>query len=146
MVSWSCLMMKWGRLFHAQDVMVNPNKTYNKLKVCLQTIKQHLGSFTVDNLLAFVLHFNAQHNYQEIENALDSQIAINKNARISSKDVLKLIYCHALWQTDIPSSALLSYSTRPARPATGNTKDQPTTYMNRSDEWARTWLVEMKSH
>lgn len=101
-------MMKWNCLFHAQDLMVNPNKTYKDLKVCLQTIEQHVGAFTVDNLLAFILHFNAQHSYQEIANALDSQIAINKRITVSSKDVLELISRHVASQTDIPLSALLS--------------------------------------
>lgn len=78
LVSWSYLMTKWSRLFQAQDVAVNPNKTYNKLKLAIQTIKQHIGGFTSNNILALVLHFNAHHAYQEIVNALESRIAINK--------------------------------------------------------------------
>lgn len=141
LILWSYLMMKWNRLFNAQDVMVNPNKTYNDLKVCLQTIEQHVGTFTVDNLLAFILHFNAQHSYQEIVNALESRIAIDKKTTVLSKDVLELISRHTASQTDIPSSALLSYSTRPTRTNANNNTEHLTTYMNRSDEWARTWLT-----
>lgn len=114
-VSWTYLMNKWQQLFNAQDLAVNPNQTYNKLKLALQTIEQHLGGFTtVDNLLAFVLHQNAQHSYQEISNALDSRIAIDKRGRITSKDVLELVSQHYLLQSNIPSSALLSYSSQPS--------------------------------
>lgn len=91
LVLWTYLMEKWSCLFQAQDITVNPNKTYNNLKVALLTIEQHIGGFTTDNILAFVLHFNAHHAFQEIANALDSQIAIDKMVWITLKDVLELV-------------------------------------------------------
>lgn len=98
------------------DKAVNPNKTYNELKLAIQTIEQHVGGFTANNLLALVLHLNAHHAYQEIANALNSRIAIDKRVWVTSKDVLELVSRHCSPQNDIPSSALLSYSVRPARP------------------------------
>lgn len=112
-VSWSYLMSKWSKLFQVPDVTVNPNKTYNELKLALQAIEQHMGGFTLDGIVAFSLHFNAQHAYQDISNALDSRIAIDKRIRISSKDVLELISQNCTPQNDIPPSALMSYSTKP---------------------------------
>lgn len=141
-------MQRWGKLFNAQDLTVNPNRTYNELKLALQTIEQHIGGFTLDNILAFTLHFNAQHAYQDIANALDSRIAIDKQIRVSSKNILELISRYCTPRDDIPTSALMSLSSRPQRMIThrdppmdqGRHTEHPATYMDRSDEWARYWL------
>ncbi|KNZ50193.1 uncharacterized protein VP01_4550g1 [Puccinia sorghi] len=48
------------------------------MKTCLDEIKCQTGGITDDPLLAMALHSRCQANYQEIENALDSRLVVDK--------------------------------------------------------------------
>lgn len=63
--------------------------------------------------------------------------------------MLELASRHCNPQNNIPSSALLSYSVQPTKPPppcdnpTNRARqvEHPTTFMDRSNDWARTWLT-----
>lgn len=154
-VSWTYITSLWSKVLNAPNMTVNPNQAYNDIKTALHSVEQLLGGFTLDSILALTIHLNSQQLFQDIANALDSRIAINKLVKITSKDVLDLVSRHCQSSTDTPSSALLSYSTLRVQsaPSQSDRCGQPyhpsgqlapniqldqtaSTFMNRSKEWS----------
>lgn len=52
LVSWSYIMSKWLKVMNSPDIINNPNRSYNKMKLAIQELEAHLGGFTVDSVLS----------------------------------------------------------------------------------------------
>ncbi|MBW0506956.1 hypothetical protein O181_046671 [Austropuccinia psidii MF-1] len=84
-------MTLWGDLVNGADAADDLNGNYSEINSKIKNLKLALlGGFTEENLLAIVFHHQNQQCFHDIANALDGKLAVNREARISPKDVLEV--------------------------------------------------------
>ncbi|KNZ45589.1 hypothetical protein VP01_7g29 [Puccinia sorghi] len=105
----------------------------------------HVDNITEDLLLPMGLHARCQADYQEITNALDSQLAVDKDRKVLAKHVLEL--AGRFEAGPAPASLVLAFqlqqhSVRGPRILGGSAGGNSGLVMWRSAEWARRVLNE----
>jgi hypothetical protein len=89
-VSWLYILSKLMKATKAVYPTGQLNATYSEVEVCLDEIKRRTGGFHKDLVLAMIFHQRCQSSYQEIANALDARLAVDKSTTITSKSILEL--------------------------------------------------------
>ncbi|MBW0534724.1 hypothetical protein O181_074439 [Austropuccinia psidii MF-1] len=90
-LSWSKVMNLWGDLINGPDPLQDINGCYSEIRSLIRRLKAAiLGGFTEDNLLAIIFHYRCQQYFNDIANALDGKLAINRSAVIMPKEVLEI--------------------------------------------------------
>ncbi|KNZ44122.1 uncharacterized protein VP01_94g9 [Puccinia sorghi] len=83
-VSWTYIISHWLKIIGNGDATGQVNVVHAEMKTCLDEIKRQTGGITEDLLLAMALHSRCQANYQEIANALDSCLAVDKKSKFGA--------------------------------------------------------------
>jgi hypothetical protein len=146
------MLAKWMKATKAVDPTGQLNATYLEMETCLNEIKRRAGGFHKDLILALIFHQRCQSSYQEIANALDACISVNKTTSISSKSVLELAsrfesgtqatgsvfaYGSQIGAGQQQSEGTSSQTPQLSLQGRGGRKADPSSVMWRTDAWAR---------